>query len=56
MDKEVVVTDLPFNRKIVKITHHHQVTYKIQQGKGYIGKTKDGGYSSLKSAIEAASR
>lgn len=56
MNKQTVAT-ANHNREIVEITDSMgQVTYKIKQGKHYIGKTENGGYKSMKSAIEAANR
>lgn len=56
MIKQTVAT-ANHNREIVKITDGMgQSTYKIKQGKHYIGKTSNGGYTSKSAAIEAANR
>jgi len=55
MNKQIVAT-ANHNRKIVEFESHGQKTYKILQGKQYIGKTANGGYTSKKAAIDAANR
>lgn len=56
MIKQIVAT-AAHNREIEKTTDARgQVTYRVRQGKQYIGKTADGGYKSKRTAIEAANR
>lgn len=54
MKTEIVVSGLSYNRSIVKFTSHGQDSYKVKQGNKFIGKTKDGGYKSIESAIKFA--
>lgn len=62
MKKRIVKDGLPFNRKIEETVDHGQARYRIIQcnkdgsNARYIGKLTDGGYTSKRSAENAAVR
>lgn len=55
MNNQIVAT-ANHNRKIVEFVSAGQKSYKILQGKQYIGKTSNGGYTTKEAAIKAANR
>ena len=51
-----IVATANHNRQIIEMISHGQSTYKIKQGKKYIGKTANGGYSTKEAAIRFANQ
>lgn len=61
MEKRIVKSELPYNRKVEETIFHGLARYRIIQcnkdgtSRQYIGKLTDGGYTTKQAAIAAAS-